>query len=359
VLHVTESLGGGVTTALQSYIRLTPEFDHFIIANRQSPFYRQNWLDDEVTFLELPTEGRLAQTRAISRAFRQVLPDVVHAHSSWAGLYVRLLPSISSSRIVYTPHCFAFERTDVGPLARLVFRVAEFALGIRTEYVLGNGPREVKLAKGLRTVRNVASVLVTPWQSDGMGRDRRSVLRDPEPQRPLIIATTGRAVQQKGVDFFLAIVASWPLLVPEGVTTVEWHWLGGGEPAAERRLRQAGVHVSGWLPQDIVVHRLRGAAIYVHTAEWEAGYPLALMEAAALGLPLVIRSIPALEDLPLPLAHTPWEAAEQVCALLDEKTRVAASEETRKWAQRLQESSGRARLAGIYRAVASGSLKDD
>ncbi len=350
VLHVTESLGGGVVTALQVYVRLTPQFEHMILAHRDNPYYQPNWLDDEVEFIELPAGSKVAQVRTVARTVRRVQPDVVHAHSSWAGLYVRVLP-LPRHRIVYTPHCFAFERTDAGPMARRAFRVAEGALGPRTGHLLGNGRHEVELARRLRTVRWATSLLVTPFHDGGVPADRRIGGPRPRSGGVTVFATTGRAVPQKGVDFFLAVVAAWATSA-SATDRVEWQWIGGGEPAAEQRLRDAGVVVSGWLPREEVVHRLRGADVYLHTAEWEAGYPLSLLEAGALDLPLVVRAIASLVDCPLPLAHSPEQAAAQLRSLLDEPTRTSAAAATRSWIAELSGTSDRQRLGNLYRAAA-------
>jgi glycosyltransferase involved in cell wall biosynthesis len=173
----------------------------------------------------------------------------------------------------------------------------------------------------------------------------------------MVVATCGRAVSQKGVDFFLDVVQAWSQREPtEAARAVAWQWLGGGTPEAEERLRQAGVQVSGWLGQQDVVHRLRGVDVYLHTAEWEAGYPLALMEAAALELPLVVRCIPALEDLPLPLVTTPQQAAEQVEALLDPRRRSEASLRTRKVADGWHADHDHGMLSALYRQVAEHGL---
>jgi glycosyltransferase involved in cell wall biosynthesis len=110
--------------------------------------------------------------------------------------------------------------------------------------------------------------------------------------------------------------------------------------------------VSGWLLREEVVHRLRGADAYLHTAEWEAGYPLSLLEAGALDLPLVVRAIPSLVDLPLPLAHSPEQAAAQLRSLLNEPTRTSAVAATRSWIAELSGTPDREQLSSVYRAAA-------
>jgi glycosyltransferase involved in cell wall biosynthesis len=56
------------------------------------------------------------------------------------------------------------------------------------------------------------------------------------------------------------------------------------------------VHVTGWLPRADALSLLATAHVYLHTAAWE-GSPITLLEAADLRVPVVARSIPALDSL--------------------------------------------------------------
>src|SRR5919201_499313 len=86
ILHVVESLGSGVTTALESYLRSTPDCVHVVLGWRR----RDAQTDDELgqlaaAVLPLPA-GRPAQLLAVRRWVEALRPDIVHAHSSYAGL---------------------------------------------------------------------------------------------------------------------------------------------------------------------------------------------------------------------------------------------------------------------------------
>lgn len=354
VLHVTEALGGGVTTALQAYVRLTPDFEHIILGNRRSPYYEANWMDEKLRFVDLPSEGKLQQLRAVAREVRRLNPDVIHAHSSWAGVFVRLPTVASRTRIVYTPHCFAFERTDVRRVLRMAFRFVEAVLGLRTGHLLANGQREVDLAKGLRTLRRTSRFLVTPWQPSD---DLRSPVQRLSEDHVVRVTTCGRVVPQKGVDFFLSVVRVWRATAGDDVDAIRWTWVGGGPAQDESKLRDNGVEVTGWLPQGAVLERLKESDVYLHTAEWEAGYPLAVMEAAGVGLPLVVRCIRSLEDLKLRLVDTPEDAVVQLRELLRPAARVDAAACTRALLDDLLDEADAAHLAEVYREAARGARR--
>ena len=59
----------------------------------------------------------------------------------------------------------------------------------------------------------------------------------------------------------------------------------------------AGVEVTGWLEQDVAVKEIADCDVYLHTAAWE-GYPMTILEAFELGMPVVARTIHALTSEP-------------------------------------------------------------
>ncbi len=92
--------------------------------------------------MRITSTGRLHPLAAIAgvrRLVSQLAPDVVHAHSSFPGVYARAA-LLHGPRLVYTPHCFAFERRDVGWVARSTYRAVERALRGRADLLAAAGP---------------------------------------------------------------------------------------------------------------------------------------------------------------------------------------------------------------------------
>jgi glycosyltransferase involved in cell wall biosynthesis len=329
ILHVVESLGSGVTTALEDYLRSTPEYVHVVLGWRRHGAQTGDELDRlAVGVLPLPP-GRLAQLRAVRRWVDKLRPDVVHAHSSYAGLYVRLLSRRLAATVVYTPHGFSFERRDVPAPARGVFWLVEAALSLRGAPVAAVGPREAELARrlpGRQPVIYVPNVIrlaepvrpVPAGEPASVGEPATVGAGEAGAPPRLRLATLGRIMPQKGPEYFRRLV----LLGRELDLPLCWIWVGGGEPAAEQALREAGVLVTGWSSRSAALGWLATADVYVHTAAWE-GAPVSVLEAAALGLPIVARRSPSLAALGMPsLFDSPEALIEAVRSLLDERRRA-------------------------------------
>jgi glycosyltransferase involved in cell wall biosynthesis len=261
-------------------------------------------------------------------------PLYVHAHSSRAGVLVRLLP-INRSRIMYTPHCFAFERSDVGPATRRFFRLAEEVLSWRTGTFIAVSPRERELALGMTGGRRAFYV---PNSAPKPGHETTTAMRE------LTVAAVGRVSAQKGPTWFALFVAELRRLRPDARAV----WIGTGPGREVGLLQSVGVEVTGWLSRDELLKRLREVAVYVHCAAWE-GCPLTLLEAAAYDLPIVARDIPALRSLGVGNCwRSPRAAARWLVRTWEEEGIDALRSSSREIAMRHTASAQRAALLDVY-----------
>jgi glycosyltransferase involved in cell wall biosynthesis len=341
VLHVVESLSSGVATAIEDYLRSTPGCRHTVLAWRRGEAQTGDRLDVLASELLPMPPGRAAQARSVRRHIKRLRPDIVHAHSSYAGLYVRAFTSQPARSLVYTPHGYSFERRDVPRPVRALFWLVEALLSFRGATVAAVSPREARLAAGLPGRQRVTYLphVVGVGQPVGPGPS-------PDADGPLSLrlAALGRIAPQKDPQFFRrAVLLSRPTALP-----IKWIWIGGGDPSAELALRQAGVHVTGWVSRAEALGWLATADVYVHTATWE-GWPVSLLEAAALGLPCVARRSAALAMLdPELLFDTPQELVELVRSLTDERRRTDFGERSRRLLEQHRPEAQRAALEQVY-----------
>jgi glycosyltransferase involved in cell wall biosynthesis len=304
LLHITEALGGGTESAIRGFVQATSGDEHHLLyRNRESSSLGAGF--DDFATASAVRSGLLGLRRAAEARVRALQPDIVHLHSSWAGLLGRATGGIfSRSAIVYSPHCFYFERTDVGRVRRSLAMSAERALASRTDVLVATSPYEEDLARNL----GVESTFFI-----------RNLLRDAAPRQserpdgPPLIATVGRVSPQKDPDFLVEVVAR----MRDSGSDAEWVWIGGGEARSMDRLRRHGVEVTGWLPREQARAHLARASAYVHTAAWESG-PVSIEEARLAGIPTVLRSIPPLVSLGFPAGiDTPDDVARELVRVLN------------------------------------------
>jgi glycosyltransferase involved in cell wall biosynthesis len=342
VLHVVEALGGGVITALESYICATPDVEHVVVGRMRAGF--DTGALGAMAGAVVPVEGSLrklfAKALALNHRFR---PEIVHVHSSIAGGIVRATFPAWFGRIVYTPHCYAFESRS---RVRLVYYALERVLArLGNSAVIAVSPRECALAIALGNAGNVYHVTNSVYPGISSRRTRNAF-------GPPRIVTVGRVCDQKDPRFFALFAEALRQLVPD----VEIVWIGGGSAKARTSLiGTSGVVITGWISKEEVISELGRADAYVHTAAWE-GMPLTLLEAASLDIPVFVRHIPAFDGLGLPfLARSPHELAEMVVAGLADRAEAAAA--TRNFLLRHTPAVQAVQLAHAYSEIERSGKK--
>ena len=297
VLHVTETFSAGTGTAIIEYARAMKDqgVQSFLLAqDRGSGLLGE--IQDSSPFVgaQIVEPGLLNLWRSLRGAVADVRPDIVHLHSSMAGGLGRLQPPLPGRpAIVYSPHCFAFERRDIPRERRWLYHVAEFVLARRTDAFICVSPHEAQLARNLTHSAHVHDVL----NAFGLAATSHASMDYPEPvgtARPDLvrIVTVGRVVPQKDPALFVEI-----LEVLRQVDVVEATWVGDGPAEDCKELVAAGVSVTGWLPAAEVADAISNHTVYLHTAGWEASVPIAVLDAMNSGLPVVVKRNPAYREL--------------------------------------------------------------
>lgn len=329
VVHVVDRITGGVPVAVRTYLRHSPPgIDHVVLSPFSAGAPAAVWQTDgdgasgrtgddvatsrtggTVTYLDWDVRTPARAAANLHRLLRRADADVIHAHSSFPGVYVRAVRPRGGPRIVYTPHCFAFERTDIGSRTRRAYRGIERLLAGRTDVVAACGPGEAIAARALggrvgpvTTVPNVASLIPRLPRAD----------RAPGPLR---VGMMGRWSPQKDPAYFAATVDR----LRQSLGRVDATWIGGPDDDAA-----AGIGITGWLDGADLEDALASLDVYLHTAAWE-GFPIALLDAHAVGLPILARRIPALPGLPASLT---------IESGLDDLVRAARADDIDTWRSR-------------------------
>ncbi|WP_434565628.1 glycosyltransferase [Vibrio chagasii] len=299
ILHITESFGGGVTSAINSYVKNSSQFSHYLFATVR----HQDETGEEQTgnFLSKMLVNRSVKSLfLLYKYIKKVKPDIVHLHSTYAGAIVRVLPFISKSKIVYTPHGFSFLRNE-SVLNKKLYFLIERILSRRTEVIAACGLDE----------KLIAQKFVHPFKTHEIinvcDEIEYATNHLPNRDRPCFVMV-GRVSEQKGYVFFAEVA--------QKVTGfADMVWIGGGEDNATKLLVESGVKVTGWLERKDVLDHLSNADYYFHSAAWD-GFPISVLEAAKMNKPMILRDIGPFSSEGLKTVCSVEQAVEEIKLLM-------------------------------------------
>jgi glycosyltransferase involved in cell wall biosynthesis len=274
----------------------------------------------------------LVAVRRFVHIARQVRPDLIHAHSSKAGAVARLarLAGVAAP-VLYTPHGYAFAGFFEHEAERRVYREIERSLSPLTTRVVAVCDAEARLAGTVaspRRIRVVHNGIDAP--PDGAPDPRLQELK----RRGPVIAVLTQLRPGKGVETLIDALPR--VLDRHPAAHVALAGDGPARAALTERARAAGVADAitflGEHPDPIAL--LRGADIFLLTS-WAESFPYVILEAMAVGLPIVssdVGGIPeALTDEATGLlvpARDPGATATALNQLLDDpqlRTRLGSA----------------------------------
>lgn len=224
-----------------------------------------------------PALSSWGEAKRLAALISRAEPDLIHLHSSKAGLAGRI--GKQDVPVVFQPHAWSFEalRDPLALAARSWERIA--AGRVDTILCVSRSEKEIGLESGIRGPYEVIPNGVDLDRFRPAAAEERKDLRAQLdlPDVPLFL-TVGRLSKQKGQDL---LVEAWGAGLGEAHLAI----VGGGPMLADLRAR-AAPSVSFPGSSEEVELWLRAADGFVLPSRWE-GMSLALLEALATGLPCV------------------------------------------------------------------------
>ena len=225
----------------------------------------------------------------IKKYIEDIQPDVVHCHSSKAGIVGRLAAKkCKVPIIIYTPHAYAFQSLEVSCLKRLLYIHAERYLSKRACTMTINVSKG-EMKEALRNKIDIPEkfTLIYNGISDLKIPDKK-MLREKLGFKEEIryVGFTGRCAKQKNPMTFLHIAKN----VIEKCRDIEFVYIGDG--VMEKQMQE-------WIEENDLVNKIHmlgfrndsaevvGAFdVYLSTALYE-GLPYSMIEAMRAGVPII------------------------------------------------------------------------
>lgn len=299
IVHITEALGGGVLYLLHQLIKAQVEAGFKVTLlhsfKRETPSHEvlETLFPAPIRRIVVPMTTHISpkadfqSLRDIAKLLKESQADVVHLHSSKAGVLGRLAARFIGldAALFYSPHGFSFLKQDVSRLKRAIFFSIEVVAGLFGGKIIASCVTEGELAnkvvgrRRVKVVENCTDVPSVIWPKHSHEASVR-------------IMSAGRLCYQKAPWRFWKLSSA---LIDE---KAQFYWVGDGElrKQLESDATFKEIHVSGWVDREQLWQEMYAADIFVMTSLWE-GMPLVLLDAQTLGLPAVVTDVVGCRDV--------------------------------------------------------------
>jgi glycosyltransferase involved in cell wall biosynthesis len=293
LLTVRADVGGGPQHIYHLLRHFSPRVRPVVACPPEEPYWsRYGALLGEANLIAIPARRfSLAALLRLRKEVRRRGVNLLHSHGKGAGLYGRLLVPLTGRPCVHTFH--GLHIGSYGPVARTAYRMAERRLSRWTAAIIAVSPSEAEAIVQF----GAAGRLVPQVIPNGVDVPARAPPAS-APHEPLRVVHVTRYDHQKNPDLLLAILRD---LARRGeIARFRFELLGDGlrRPAVVRQIQEEGlspsVRVLGNVGEPARV--LAGAFCCLSTSRWE-GMPLALLEAMALGVPVVATRVTGNRDI--------------------------------------------------------------
>jgi glycosyltransferase involved in cell wall biosynthesis len=295
VLHVAETVRGGIATYFNElHPRQRASFGrdnvHYVIPSDHRGDL-VGFEDGEVSAfgrMGRSLFGLLRMATTTLREIRRVRPDIVHIHSTFAGLVIRplLLLNRGGPRVVYCPHGWAFSR-ETSRLSHRMAKLIERMLARITDQIICISRDELKEAIGAGIARDRLALVHNGISTQRQPPDGKPVVWSSHKTKVLFI---GRLDRQKGFD--LLIEAARQL-----GEVVDVRMIGASVLGKCKDLDlPSNVSLLGWMGRSQIEAHLEKADLVVIPSRWEA-FGLVAIEAMRAAKPLVAFRVGALPEI--------------------------------------------------------------
>ncbi len=294
MITVRADYGGGPEHIYTLIELLKGDVEFFIACPNEHP-YTQRYLTliGQEKLFEIP-HRRFSLVRLISLyhflAIKKI--DIIHSHGKGAGIYGRILSFFSTKPCVHT-----FHGIHIGGYSRLIkafYIFLEKTLSLFTKRFIAVSKSEYKQAVDLGISPTNKTVIIENGVKISEQKVHVSVLEQPVKK---VISIT-RFNFQKNTNLLIQIAHN--LLLKNEQKIIKFIIIGSGPEEnaikAEVLARDLGsmITFAGFIdnPRSYLIDSF----CYISTSRWE-GMPLAILEAMALGLPIIATNVTGNKDV--------------------------------------------------------------
>ena len=295
VVHIVEAFGGGVFTFFTELANeMSKNLDVVIVyaKRKQTPENFKEYFNEKIKLIEVENFTRsinpikdIKACMEVRKIIKQEKPDIVHMHSSKAGIIGRLVVSSKNRKLFYTPHGYAFLKQDDPKLKRIIYKAIEKCTALIKRKCKIVACSKGEYEESLKILKN------STYVNNGININEINTIieNNKESQintKNLKICTIGRIGYQKNPELFNEIASKFP--------NIQFTWIGEGE--LREKITSENIDITGWMERKEVLKEVMNNDIFILSSLWE-GLPIALLEAMYLKKVCIVSNVIGNKDV--------------------------------------------------------------
>lgn len=293
VLHIVEAFGGGVFTFLVDLVNATSdEFDITILysTRKETPENFEKYFKNNIKFIqskylkrEINIKNEFKAIKEVRRIIESEKPDIVHLHSSKAGIIGRMAVRGKKVKVLYNPHGFSFLMKNISKSKKIFYWFVEKIISLKKGTIIacskGEYRKAIKVNKKAICINNGIDI-------NKIDEETKNLTEKIVDIDKLRICMVGRINYQKNPKLFNQIAAENP--------EKNFTWIGDGD--LKKELTSSNIEVTGWKNREEVLNILNNNDIFVLPSLWE-GLPIALLEAMYMKKVCIVSNVIGNKDV--------------------------------------------------------------
>ncbi|MBQ8945321.1 MAG: glycosyltransferase [Lachnospiraceae bacterium] len=293
ILHITECLGSGVLNYVKNITTWQVKDYKVVVAystRPETPENFKNQFDKRVQFIkvngftrEIEPKNDLKAFIHIKKIVKKLNPDLIHLHSTKAGILGRWAINCDKYKVFYSPHAYSFLMQDVSIRKRNLYKLIERLSNRKNCLTIADIDGELEASK--QVTKNAICI------PNGINPDEMDEII--EQAKPLVekfdkttVCLSGKIVPQKNPKLFNEIAEALP--------EYNFLWIGAGP--LEHELKSPNITITGWVRRPEAVAKIMSSDIFLFTSLWES-LSIALMEVMYLAKPCVVSKCDGNKDV--------------------------------------------------------------
>ena len=296
VLHVGEYVNGGVATYLKTLINGLQQYkdiDNYLVMSRYKS--EQNWGDiqNKVTYYEYKRSilNIFKVMIFIYRFINEIQPDIIHVHSTWAGVFVRLplLFVKKKAKIIYTAHGWSFIM-DVSTKKKYLYAFIERVLSRVTDKIINISNFEEKQALNYGLNKKKMVVIYNGVKDRNydikINLDKKNINNS----NKINLLFVGRLDRTKGIDILLDVYNKYEF------KNLHLYIIGDSVLDNIEIKSTDKITYLGWINNEDIDKYYQMCDAVIMPSRWD-GFGLVAIEAMRNAMPVIVSNRGALPEL--------------------------------------------------------------